>query len=158
LTWEFERTAARPARIVSRRLSESGEDLVGESTVLVVPTFSWEGGVVEGPSIVRWNGVYLLFYSGSDWSSDHYATGLAICASERGPCVKSQRPVLASRPSQVSPGGLSAFVSGRHLLVAFHVWRHGVGYPRGARCLVISQLGFEAGTPRLVALRTSAGT
>jgi beta-xylosidase len=149
LTWKFEADNGRRTRIVSRPLSRNGDKLIGKATVLITPTLAWEDGVVEGPSIIRWHSFYLLFYAASDWSSDHYATGFALCASARGPCVKARSPLLASRRNEVSPGGLSAFRVGTHLFAAFHIWRHGVGYPQGARALVIAKIRFVEGSPRL---------
>lgn len=149
LTWKFEATRGKPTRIVSRRLSGDGERLIGESAELVTPTQWWEDGVVEGPSMIYWRGFYFLFYAASDWTSNHYATGLAICASARGPCVKSRTPLAATTRARVSPGGFTAFRAHSHLYVAFHVWRHGVGYPRGKRSLMIEEVDFVEGTLRL---------
>ena len=117
--------------------------------MLISPTLSWEDGVVEGPSMIYRNGLYLLFYSASDRASDHYATGLAICVSAQGPCAKSPAPVLASTSTRISPGGLTAFNAHGAMDVAFHVWRDGIGYPRGKRGLVVAGVDFDEGTLRL---------
>jgi len=153
LTWKFEAASGRPTRIVSKRLSADGTHLVGTTSVLISPTQSWEHGVVEGPSMIYRNGVYLLFYSASDWASDNYVTSVAVCASPQGSCVKAHKPLLTSKSSRVSPGGLSAFRAGGKLYVAYHVWRGGVGYPRGRRALVIAEVDFDQGVLRVRSMR-----
>ena len=148
LTWKSEASSATSTGIVSQRLSTDGTHLVGKMAVLISPTLIWEDGVVEGPSMIYRNGFYMLFYAASDWTSDHYATGLAVCVSAQGPCVKSSAPVLASTSTRISPGGLTAFNARGAMYVAFHVWRDGIGYPWGKRCLVVARVVFDRGTLR----------
>ncbi len=62
----------------------------------------WEtslGKVVEGPSILKKDGVYYLVYSGNDFRSQDYGVGYATSSSPMGPWVKyAYNPVL-QKPS-----------------------------------------------------------
>ncbi|WP_167880392.1 glycoside hydrolase family 43 protein [Nocardioides guangzhouensis] len=72
---------------------------------------TWEGRVVENPSMVRFRGRLYLFYSGNAYATKRYATGYAICRTPVGPCRRPvRRPVLTSRGRIAGPGGADAFV------------------------------------------------
>ncbi|MBQ6809149.1 MAG: glycoside hydrolase family 43 protein [Clostridia bacterium] len=47
-----------------------------------------DGGVTEGPYMLKQNGLYYLTYSGSDYESQKYAVGYAVSESPMGPFVK----------------------------------------------------------------------
>ena len=55
---------------------------------------AWEGGTIENPSMVTFNGTTYLFYSANDsaWQDadgrSNYATGYAICPGPRGACTR----------------------------------------------------------------------
>jgi hypothetical protein len=77
-------------------------------------------------------GRWLLFYSGNEWTTADYATGVAFCDGPRGPCHKSpHNPVLRSHGSILGPGGADAFAGDDGILrLAYHHWTHPhVGYP-----------------------------
>jgi len=104
---------------------------------------TWENGVIEAPSMIRYAGRRYLFYSGNGWARAGYSTGYAICPTVTGPC---SRPVIAGVPhperllrsddTRVGPGGASAFLdtAGR-LRLAFHAWTPGAAhYPKSVAC------------------------
>lgn len=91
-------------------------------------TRSKAGGtsVIENPSIVQYQGRFLVTYSGNDWKSANYSTGLLDCGANLlggSKCVQLSRPdrpyfghrgtgmnprrVLPGNPK--GPGGLSMF-------------------------------------------------
>jgi GH43 family beta-xylosidase len=140
LLWKSEGVPGHvPTRIWSRQLDPSGTAFApGSSPVeLLRTTQAWEGSVIENPSMVRWNGRLILFYSGNEHRSADYATGYADCASPVGPCTKSStNPVLASRDGRLGPGGPAAFVAidGR-LMLAYHWWNAPyTDYPAYPQC------------------------
>ncbi|MDB4654600.1 glycoside hydrolase family 43 protein, partial [Rubripirellula sp.] len=67
---------------------------------MVLPDQSWEkhrGNIVEGPEMLKHNGVYYLTYSGSHFESREYAVGYATSGSPLGPWEKYERnPIMKS--------------------------------------------------------------
>jgi beta-xylosidase len=133
LIWKSQGGGGQPATLWSQRLTADGTGLVPRSAApLLAPSQSWQGGVVEGPSMVDVGGQYLLFYSADNWQTTGYAIGVASCASPLGPCHDlSNQPLVASQSGFSGPGGPSVFAdSGGHLWMAFHAWLPGkVGFP-----------------------------
>jgi beta-xylosidase len=94
---------------------------------------SWEGPLIENPSMIRHRGRLYLFYSANRWYNRSYAVGYAICRSVRGPCRRPQRgPLLSTGRGIAGPGGQSAFRGPRgKLLLAYAAWPAGrVGLER----------------------------
>ncbi|CAN5236814.1 hypothetical protein BH18ACT4_BH18ACT4_13100 [soil metagenome] len=112
----------------------------------------WEQGVIEGPSMVADGDRWYLFYSAASWNSAGYAIGYAVCDSPMGPCEKAttRRPVLASQPPLVGPGGQEFFTDADGAVyLAHHAWTEGqVGYPNRRR-LHVQRLTFADGAPVL---------
>jgi beta-xylosidase len=112
----------RPDTIWTQQLRSDGLGLVGSDHQMLGVTEPWEKGIVEAPAMLAApSGGYWLFFSGGNWSSNQYATGLAYCRAITGPCaVTTDHPYLATTESMVSPGGLDTFsdLQGR-LWVAF---------------------------------------
>ena len=141
LAWKSEGVpGSAPTRIWVRQLRPDGLAFAAGSTaraVLGTTGGSWEGNVIESPSMVSYGGRWLLFYSANEWDSAAYAIGMATCDSPLGPCTKSpQNPILRTAGSIVGPGGPSAFVDGGGALrLAHHFWTapH-VGYPTDPGC------------------------
>jgi len=53
---------------------------------------SWT--VVEGPTVIKRDGTYYMFYSANDFRNPDYCVGLATAQSPLGPWVKSDRPII----------------------------------------------------------------
>jgi hypothetical protein len=140
LLWKSEGVPGRtPTRLWVRQLSADGTSWApGTSAVALLGTSQgWEGNVIENPSMVRYGGRWLLFYSGNEWNSAEYATGMAFCDSLAGPCTKSpHNPVLRSEGSVLGPGGGTAFVDAAGALrFTHHYWlAPHVGYPSDPGC------------------------
>lgn len=121
--------------IYAHRLDSSGLRVTGSATALITADQSWEGGVVEAPSMVAVGGDWYLFYSGNDWNSAGYAVGYAVCESPAGPCRKADTgPLLTSTATRIGPGGAEVVAAAPRgvTVLAFHAWGNGaVGYERG---------------------------
>ena len=149
LIWKSQGTARGQApQIWAQAVGDDWRVLVGLPHLLLGVSQAWEGGVIEAPAMVREGGRYLLFYSGNDWNSSHYAIGYAVCRSVTGPCAKPQAtPVVSSHGIEAGPGSPSVFTDPvGHLYIAFHAWTVGhVGYPGGQRSLHLGTLSAAGG-------------
>jgi hypothetical protein len=98
-------------QIWEQQLSQDGARVVGKQTMLLEATQRWEHGNVEGPDMLAARkGGWWLFYSGAQWYTDSYGTGVAWCRSVNGPCAKPRSSeILRSEPGAFAPGGLSTF-------------------------------------------------
>jgi hypothetical protein len=150
LVWKSQGSGSQPSTLWSQQLTADGTGLVpGPATPLLSPDLSWQGGVVEGPSLVLSGGQYLLFYSADLWQTAGYAIGVARCAGPLGPCHEtSAQPLLASQPAFSGPGGPSVFTDTQgQLWMAFHAWLPGkVGYPN-SRLLFIRPISLAGAVP-----------
>jgi hypothetical protein len=139
-----------PNGIVVSELAPDGLTLLGEPQVLITADQFWEGGLVEGPSMVAGGGRYYLFYSANDWQTDAYGIGYAVCDTPVGPCAKPHNgPWLASTENAQGPGGQSLFTDEQgQMWMVLHAWVRGkVGYPDGARNLFVVPVDFVDGVP-----------
>ncbi len=152
LAWKSNGAHGQPATLWAQALNAKGTALVGAGpTALLRPSQSWEGSVVEAPSMIFTAGSYALFYSANNWDSAAYGIGAARCTGPLGPCVKPLAgPLLGSQSGFDGPGGESVFTdTSGHLEMAFHAWLPGaVGYPH-SRLLFVRQLEITNGTARL---------
>jgi beta-xylosidase len=133
-----------PVRLWSQRLDPTGRALVGPRAALLDRDRSWEGPLVEGPTMWRERGAWHLLYSANLWNSERYAIGYARCESPLGPCRKrGSGPVMQSDDETAGPGGPEVFADGEgRRWMAYHGWRAGaVGYRQGgARSLWLARV------------------
>jgi hypothetical protein len=152
LAWKSIGADGQPATIWAQALTATGTALAGPGpTALLRPSQSWEGSVVEAPTMILSGATYLLLYSANNWNSAHYAVGQARCSGPLGPCTKAlSTPLLASEPGLEGPGGEAVFTDEQgHLQMAFQAWLPGaVGYPH-SRLLFIRPLAVVNGVARL---------
>lgn len=155
LLWKSDDNArSLPTSIWSQPLTADGLALTGKLTRLLGADRPWEGGVVEGPSMVNRSGKWVLFYGGNDWSSASSGIGYATCSGPAGPCTKRSLdgPWLAGRDGGEGPAGPETFVdaAGR-LRLSYHAWVGGVGYETdgAARSLWIDDLVVKNGVPTI---------
>ena len=95
----------KPTVIYSQQLAADGLSTVGPAHPLIGATQPWEGGLVEGPSMIEEGNDYWLFYSANTWGNSHYGIGIARCASVTGPCTKPlDHAWIASRGWGDGPG------------------------------------------------------
>jgi len=103
-----------PTALWEQDLSADGLHLLGSAHRLLGADQPWEAGNVEGPDLVAAAHGWWLFYSGGDWRTATYATGIAWCPTLTGPCREVlTRPLLPSTPTMRTPSGLSTFVDAR---------------------------------------------
>jgi hypothetical protein len=141
LVWKSEGVpGSLPTRLWVQPLDGSGTGfLAGSAPSLLLETDQpWEGNVIENPSLVRWQGRLLLFFSGNEWQSASYAVGVATCDSVLGPCHDDPgNPILASGGGQLGPGGATGFVDlDGQLQIIYHWWNAPyTSYPAYPACL-----------------------
>jgi beta-xylosidase len=158
LLWKSDDNAdGRKTSLWARPLTADGVGFAGSSVPvrLLTQTARWQAPAIEGPSMVRSDDTYYLFYGAGGWDSSTSAIGYATCHSPLGPCTDrtTRRPWLDSDPdgdAPVGPQGPSVFVDrdGRTRL-GFAAWNGRVGYPKGVRSLWTAPLSFNDGVPRL---------
>lgn len=137
LFWKDDANAVgKPCHIYVQEMSHSnpGEQFATGSSPTVLLTSrpdGWENGIVEGPEMVKHNGWYYLFYSGSGYSSN-YAEGVARSRNILGPYEKYRgNPILKANDAWVNPGH-GAFIKDHdgtlwHLYHAYHNADRGKG-------------------------------
>lgn len=98
-----------PSSIWVQPLAADGLSMIGSPhKVMVGNRHSWEGGLVEGPRIIRRHGWYYLFYSGGRCCAPEtcrYALGVARSKNINGPWKRAkQNPILKNTKSWKCPG------------------------------------------------------
>jgi GH43 family beta-xylosidase len=78
--------------------------------------------VAEGPSVIKQNGIYYLFYSANDFRNPDYAVGYATSTSPTGPWKKHEtNPILDKQSiSQNGTGHGDFFSIGKQIYYVFH--------------------------------------
>jgi beta-xylosidase len=115
LLWKEDgNSVSKPTPIWAQRLSADGTRLVGERRELFHNDQAWEkhptlpyGDLVEGPSVIRRNGWFYLFYSGNFCCGREcqYAVGVARSRKLLGPWEKySKNPVMEGNGDWRCPG------------------------------------------------------
>jgi xylan 1,4-beta-xylosidase len=117
LIWKEDgNSRGRITPIWAQRLNDEGTKLVDEPHQLIYNDASWEGGVVEGPYILRRNGWFYLFYSGSACCGKgcSYALGVARSHTLFGPWEKNPKnPILDGNKTWKCPGHGSVVEDGQ---------------------------------------------
>jgi arabinan endo-1,5-alpha-L-arabinosidase len=114
-------------------LTADGLALTGPPTRLVKQTLDWEGLLVEAPTVVQRDGMYVLLYSSNYYGDESYNVGYASAPALEGPWEKAPEPLLSSGSfggdRYVGPGGqdLATAPDGQEYLL-FHSWDPAVTY------------------------------
>jgi beta-xylosidase len=114
-----------PVSLWEQAITVDGLHVTGNAHRLLTASAPWQGGIVENPAVIpATDGGWWLFYSGNRFDVTAYATGVAWCATIRGPCEEAQPgPFLASEGARQAPGGLETFRDGNgELWAIFHTW------------------------------------
>lgn len=139
LTWkaEGETVPGKGASIWTVALQPDGAKVAWFPTKLFAVDRGWEGRTIEGPSMAKAGGQWVMIYSGNRWDTGSYATGYALCDGPDGPCRKpsGDNVVLRSDDQRAGPGGAEFFrTSSGQLKVAYAAWDAGeVGIPNPRR-------------------------
>ena len=153
-----------PTTIYSQQLSADGLSVVGPAHRLIGASQSWEGNLVEGPSMIENGNTYWLFYSANLWGTDNYGIGVASCATVVGPCTKPlDHAWLSSTASggqgDPGPGGEEFFQVGGLIWMVHHGLAPGQSGNGAERRLYVDLLSFPGGQmPRLAPPRTGGRT
>ncbi|MDR1666439.1 MAG: family 43 glycosylhydrolase, partial [Bacteroidales bacterium] len=86
-------------------------------------TYSWEGNVLEGPSVLKHNGVYYCLYSTRNYQDVDYAVNYATASSPTGPWTKApENPILQQPRADLAGTGHGAFFTDKNgqLRYVFH--------------------------------------
>ncbi|MGW6984867.1 family 43 glycosylhydrolase [Streptomyces sp. NPDC054932] len=125
-----------------------GTRTTGEPVALLRQDRTWEGELIEAPTLVRRGGRYVLFYSADSYEGGGYKSGYAVASALRGPYTKGAAPLMTTESFDGAvrgPGGQDVVVGpdGRDRIV-FHGWS-----PDGSRrrVLYVADLGFADGRP-----------
>jgi arabinan endo-1,5-alpha-L-arabinosidase len=131
-----------------QKLTRDGLALVGDPTSLIKQDQSWEGELVEAPTLWREHDRYFLFYS-ANWYDEHYSIGYAEADQVLGPYRKAASPLLTSseEPARiVGPGGQDIVLTAKgERLLLFHGWSTDLSY----RGVSFRRLDWEQGKPVL---------
>jgi len=119
----------QPSIIWAQPLNDDGTKLTGQPHELIRNDVAWEGGVVEGPFILRRNGWFYLFYSGNGCCGTDcsYALGVARAPALLGPWEKNPlNPILAGNETWKCPGhgSIVADAQGRYFFL-YHAYSTG---------------------------------
>lgn len=155
LIWKNDGNCCNMAtRFYLQETSPDGLELVGEVTELGIRNDrSWEGAVIEAPTILERDGTYYLFYSGGHFASAGYAVGYATADNIRGPYTKSpDNPILATPVGGPAAGpGHQSIVADKDgdLWMAYHAWDiERIGEQAGGqRKMWLDELVFEGDKP-----------
>jgi hypothetical protein len=78
--------------------------LIGDRMVVLENDQDWEAHLIEGIWIEEHSGGFYMFYSGNDFSTPEYGTGVAVAPSPLGPYKKMKSPLLHTTREWVGPG------------------------------------------------------
>lgn len=134
----------------AQELTPDGLSLVGEPTNLGVRNdASWEGDVIEAPTIFLNDDTYYLFFSANLYLGVDYAIGYATADNVLGPYTDADDNPLLHTPEErgvppYGPGGqaIAADADG-DLWMLYHAWASGFQQ----RFMWIDELVFEDGRP-----------
>jgi arabinan endo-1,5-alpha-L-arabinosidase len=119
-------------------------------------TFNWH--TVEGPCVVKHDGKYYCFYSGSNWRTRHYGEDYVVADSPLGPYSSgADHPrVLQNVPGAVrGPGGIAITTGpdGKTQYIVYHAWNRQMT----KRQLCIDKLDWTVDGPRCKLTVTAQG-
>jgi hypothetical protein len=130
--------------VYAQELDPETRHLTGERVIVLENDRDWEAHLIEGIWIVQHAGQFYLFYSGNDFSTPEYGTGVAIAASPLGPYRKMDRPLLQSTADWAGPGhpSVAPGPDGRPWLF-LHAFHPGQAGYKQFRALLAAPLDFR---------------
>jgi beta-xylosidase len=144
---------ALPTRFWMHQLTADGLALAaGEPTDLgVVNDATWEGAVIEAPTLLKHDDEYVLLFSANGYGTHRYAVGYATSTSLEGPYEDAaDNPILKNAAPAIGPGHQSVVTDDDgDLWVAYHAWDvSAIGYETGGRrAMWLDPLTFEGDSP-----------
>lgn len=146
-----------PTSLWSQQLATDGASTLGDPARLLDARDGWEGGLIEGPSMLVTAQDYLLFYSANAWDSANYAIGWARCETVTGPCQReSDDPWMGSTTFARGPGGQEFFSALGGVWMVYHGWQRGdLDSPGAQRRLYVEVVEVAGGNPRRIGGRNT---
>jgi xylan 1,4-beta-xylosidase len=145
LVWKQDgNSRGRPTPILAAPLAPGGLALAGVPRELFRADAPWERGLVEGPALLRHDGMFYLVYSAGHCCGPNcnYVTGVARSRSLLGPWEKRPGPFLEDSAAFRCPGHVGvAGAPGGGLLLAYHAYARG---DPANRQFLIAPLRFDA--------------
>lgn len=144
-----------PTNIFVQPLTADGLSVTGQPTKLITNDESWEGAVIEAPSMFLHDGKYYLFFSGGNYGDATYAVGYATCQAVTGPCQQAtENPILKSvqngNPPVIGPGHQALLQLGNQTWIFYHAWSVGPDGGRGdIRQMYMDKLNWANGKPQV---------
>jgi len=118
----------KPTIIYAQQTTEDGLKLVSAPHELIRNDVAWEGKVVEGPDIIRHDGMFYLFYAGGACCGRKcdYAVGVARAGHLLGPWQKDPaNPIVAENAEWRCPGhGTVVETPGGQDYFMYHAYAH----------------------------------
>ncbi|WP_412467627.1 glycoside hydrolase family 43 protein [Pedobacter sp. KLB.chiD] len=117
-------------RIFVAELKADFSDIIPETTQACLSgTEPWENTaktdwpVTEGPTVLKKDNLYYLFYSANDFRNPDYAVGYATSSSAKGPWIKyAGNPIISRKLLEINGTGHGDFFTGKNggLAYVFH--------------------------------------
>jgi beta-xylosidase len=146
LLWKSDgNCCAKHTLLWSQELSPDGAALIGDPSPLLSDGWTYQGGIVEAPSMISERSVYYLFFSVNAWATSNYSISYAVCSSPLGPCAQPlDHPFYASHGAMSGPGGPEFFTTSYGQRdMSYAAW---TGMPR-TRTLRLVAVRFKHGLP-----------
>jgi arabinan endo-1,5-alpha-L-arabinosidase len=130
-----------------QKTSPDGLSLAGPPVKLVKQDQTWEGNLVEAPTLVRHGSQYTLLYSANDYAGEKYTTGYATAPKLTGPYQKAAQPLLSTSGSGIiGPGGQDVVEGpGGTGYLAVHGWDPAITH----RSMYLLPVTWQGGKPVL---------
>ncbi|KAF8214281.1 glycosyl hydrolase [Mycena galopus ATCC 62051] len=125
LVWKVDgNSKGKSTPIFIQPLGADGFTLQGSATQLITND-PVDGGIVEAPSLVFWDGFYYLFFSSNSFNSLLYDVSYAVAKSATGPYTKVQAPnaplLTTGKCGTAGPGGATVInVLDKFVNAVFH--------------------------------------
>ncbi|KAF8164491.1 glycosyl hydrolase [Mycena galopus ATCC 62051] len=125
LVWKVDgNSLGESTPIFIQPLGANGYTLQGSATQLITDA-SVDGGIVEAPSLVYWDGFYYLFFSSNSYNTLLYDVSYAIATSVTGPYTKAQAPnaplLTSGACGTAGPGGATVInILNQYVNAVFH--------------------------------------
>ena len=111
-------------------ITENGFDFADYQPEPILPVGSkgsWDSHTVETPRIARWDGVYHMFYCGSDRFSDYPANAGLATSTDLIHWTKHPAPVFSRGPEGAWDEGAIWFTTVERIKGTYYLWYEGYG-------------------------------
>lgn len=137
-------------RIFVAQLKDDFSDAIAETTKFCLSgTVSWENTaktdwpVTEGPTVIKKDNLYYLFYSANDFRNPDYAVGYATSTSATGPWIKYQgNPVISKKLLKINGTGHGDFFMDKNDALQYVFHTHHSNYKVSPRATAIIKAAF----------------